>query len=195
MKEAYFIEVIQEISSLCSKVVDEHNSKVKGTDDLEHICEPFESECNLKDYFMSLSDTTLNTVCALMDFGREFHSPVLPINLKEIFNKSHLPYWFDKNKAEKKEWTANYLVDKAPSLSKYLRRAAELLIYIKDKNIALKHKCGGALIEVEGEGYIFDKHSEYDEYDDEDYELKLECIRCKCPVTKRVTRSYFDKQI
>lgn len=181
MKDLYFIDVINDIISLCSAINNNINSS--------------KEENSLNTYLMNLSDTTLNTICALMDFGRSFSFKVLPINLTAIFNKSYLPYWFKKNETDKKEWIVSYLTDKIPNLSKYLIRARELLIYSKEKEIKLEHNCGGNLIENEDKRYIFGPWTEDDDYDDQNYELSLKCLKCKCNVTKNVRRDYFKKQI
>ena len=119
----------------------------------------------------------------------------MPINLTALFNKSYLPYWFDKNKDEKKEIIAYYLSGKSLALPKYLKRAEELLFFSKDIEIQLKHKCGGNLVESEGSKYIFDSWNEDDEYDEEEYELNLECLKCRNTITKIVGRNYFKQQI
>ena len=118
----------------------------------------------------------------------------MPINLTAIFNKSYLPYWFDKNKDEKKEITAYYLSGKGKFLSEYLKRA-EKLLFSKDIEIQLKHECGGHLIEIEGSNYPCDSQDEKYEYDEEEYELNLECLKCGNNITKIVDRNYFKQQI
>lgn len=179
MKASYFISVI---NSLCSAVLLKDTVKIGSLDDfdVESLVDSPEERA-LKKYLMTLTDTTLNTICALMDFGRDFAFKVLPINLTILFNKHYLPYWFDKNKDEKKEWTVNYLADKVSVLTKYLRRAEELLFYSKDKELKPKDDCGGALVE--------------DEYDEQEYELHLKCLKCQRSVTKIVYRDYFRQQI
>ena len=203
MKDSYFISVISDISSLCSAVMAKEDcSSVRvetlslDDDDLKKLLTVSKEEQALKAYLMGLTDTTLNTICALMDFGRQHAVKLLPINLTATFNKYYLPYWFDKNKDDEKEWTVNYLIDKVGCLSKYLRRAEELLIYSKDKEIKLEHDdCGGALVEDEDQRYVFRPWTEKDEYDEQDYELHLKCLKCNREVTKIVGRSYFKQQI
>ena len=143
---------------------------------------------DLTKYLMGLTDTTLNTICAMMEFGRDFNMKVLPINLTAIFNKYYLPYWFDKNKDEDKEITVSYFSEKSLALLKYLKRAEELLLFSKNIQIKLKHECGGYLVESEESRYSFDSCNEEDEYDEQEYELNLECLKCGHTITKSVYR-------
>lgn len=197
MKESYFISVINDISSLCSAVIanEGHISfdSVK-TLDLEDLVTNSKEKQELKSYLTGLTDTTLNTICALMDFGRSHQIKILPINLTAKFNKLYLPEWFNRN--DNKKDTVNYLAGKVRCLSRYLKRAEELLFYSKDKNINLTHNlCGGALIEQEGERYLFGDWTEEDEYDEQEYELHLKCLNCGEEVTEIVHRNYFRQQI
>lgn len=192
MNETYFKQVISDINSLCYLIKD--NNTESCAQDLDSIMSSKEEQ-DLTKYLIRLTDTTLNTICAMMAFGRDFNMKVLPINLTAIFNRYYLPYWFDKNKDEKKEITADYLSEKSLSLPRYLKRAEELLIFSKDMQIQLKHECGGDLVESDGSKYIFDSWSEKDEYDEQEYELNLECLKCRNTITKIVDRSYFKQQI
>ena len=191
VKEAYFKQVISDINHLCYSI--KNNNTQSSAQDLDSIMASKEEQ-DLTKYLMGLTDTTLNTICAMMDFGRHFNMKVLPINLTAIFNKSYLPYWFDKNKDEKKEITAYYLSEKGKFLSEYLKRA-EKLLFSKDIEIQLKHECGGHLIEIEGSNYPCDSQDEKYEYDEEEYELNLECLKCGNNITKIVDRNYFKQQI
>lgn len=201
MKDSYFKNVISEINSLCSAIaqsegVDPLKNTTIDVKDMDGLFAISKEKQALKNYLMELSDTTLNTICALMDFGRENQNKVLPINLTAVFNQNCLPYWFNKNKSQKKSWTVNYLADKWNRLPKYLKRAEELLFYSKEEEIKLIHdSCGGELIEKDGTRYVFGDWTEEDKYDEQDYELNLKCMKCGAHTTKVVNRAYFKKQI
>lgn len=171
MKEEYFDQVIFDITKLCN---DLRNERVN-------------TERDLYAYLNNLTDTTLNTVCALMDFGRMYGCSTLPINLEKIFNKYYLPYWFDSNKSKAKDMTVEYLVDKYFVLPKYLCRAQYLLFHSKNYNIPLTDDCGGYLYVDETDGII---QVGYDEY-----ELNLKCLKCKSRVTKVVSRDFLTRRI
>lgn len=200
MKDSYFIDVIKEINSLCSAIEKSKNIDYSknATMDIKNFNGLFtktKEEQTLKTYLMGLSDDTLDTICALMDFGRQYSWKILPINLSAKFNRLFLSYWVDKNSNDSKQMTVNYLFSKRPVLAKYLKRAAELLFYSTEKEIKLTHDCGGDLVEVNEERYLFDFWTEDDEYDEQDYELHLKCLKCEEHVTKIVDRRYFRQQI
>lgn len=202
MKEEYFKKVIDDITLLCNQSIEKTENRkgkkedIENHDILQSILELAEDKKDIREYLIGLSDTTLNVICALMDFGRRYKLKILPINLDKIFNKYYLPNWFDKNKSEKKEWIADYLSDKRYVLPKYLRRAEELLIYSKSENICLTHECGGCLIETDGERFAIDSMLD-DDFEDkwEKYELKLTCLKCGGHSSKTVDKSYFNKAI
>lgn len=193
MKEEYFEGVISKISDLYyesrEKEFSNNNKKVEFESLIINQSELKEYASNRKelvDYLNSLTDTTLNVICALMDFGRRYDYKVLPINLNKFFNKYYLPYWFDKNETEDKYNTVSYLVSKK-SLPEYLNRAKYILFYSKEYNIDLVHECGGSLCLEESDGV---EQVEYDTY-----ELHLMCLKCKGKVSKFVDEDFFDKRI
>lgn len=191
MKEEFFIKIISEISNLCYDLQEkESNEKVEDDGvilDVDDILEHYSNREELEDYLTGLTDTTLNTICALMEFGRRYENKVLPINLDKYFNKYYLPYWFEKNKGEEKEDTSSYLADKSLVLPRYLNRAKEILFYSKNDNIELTHECGGSLCLEDSDGI--------EQIDSYEYELHLECLRCGFKANKIVDKDYFNQRI
>lgn len=189
MKEEYFKQVIFEISNLCS-ILNEKESNdsdkiaISNLSDFD-IEEYYSNRGDLTNYLIELSDTTLNTVCALMNFGSDYNHRVLPINLTKVFNKFYLTYWFDKNQHEDKEIIVDYLISKSNVLPKYLNRAIHILFYLKDSNLNLNHNCGGSL-------YLDDGITKID-YNL--YELNLNCMKCNQSVTKVVDEHYLNNSI
>lgn len=196
MKEEYFNEVINQITRICTDIEEKgKRDKAKNLDiisakDISKIYDIMSYSSNrevLVEYLMGLTDTTLNTICALMDFGRRYECRVLPINLEGCFNKYYLPYWFDMNKNTNKRETANYLADKHGVLPGYLSRARFLLFNSKGANIELKDDCGGLLCIDDTDGII---QIEYDAY-----ELTLRCLKCNKVVTKIVDEYFLHDMI
>lgn len=196
MKEQYFEQVISEISDLCNDLKNENerlkskNNIIGGVIDFSDITlyeQLHENGNKLHTYLTSLSDTTLNTICALMEFGRMYNYMVLPINLNKVFNKYYLPYWFNINKDEEKSMTALYLANKHNVLPRYLNRAKNILFYSKQDNIPLTHDCGGYLYLEESDGIV--------PVDYDTYELNLKCLKCNSSVIKTVTEEYLEKRI
>lgn len=191
MKEEYFKGVISKISDLCYEIREKEysNNDVKFESLIINQRELKEYASNRKElveYLNSLTDTTLNVICALMDFGRRYDYKVLPINLNKFFNKYYLPYWFDKNETEDKYNTVNYLVSKK-SLPEYLNRAKSVLFDSKKDNIDFVHECGGSLCLEESDGV---EQVEYDRY-----ELHLMCLKCNGKTSKFVNKDFFDREI
>lgn len=192
MKEEYFKGVISKISDLYYEIREKESSNNEDEEFKSLFFDEFELEAyhfnrkELVDYLNSLTDTTLNVICALMDFGRRYNCKVLPINLNNFFNKYYLPYWFDKNKTEDKNDTVYYLVSKK-SLPEYLSRAKFILFDSKKYNIDLVHECGGSLCLEESDGV---EQIEYDTY-----ELHLMCLKCDGRVSKIVDEDFFNKKI
>lgn len=171
MKEEYFNRVILDITNLCEDLLSGHNCDKK----------------KLFEYLNNLTDTSLNTICALMDFGRAFSYRTLPINLEKFFNTYYLTYWFDANEKADKNSTASYLAAKYSVLPRYLNRAQTLLFESKHLNIALEHECGGLLCLEESDPIV--------QYDHHEYELNLKCVKCKMPVKKIVHEDFLEKGI
>ncbi|MDU6115919.1 MAG: hypothetical protein E6649_16015 [Paeniclostridium sordellii] len=191
MKEEFFIKIISEISKLCYDL-EEKESNEKNEDngvilELDDILDFYSDRKELDDYLIGLTNTTLNTICALMDFGRRYENKVLPINLDKYFNKYYLPYWFEQNKGQKKEYISSYLADKSPVLPRYLNRAKELLFYSKNDNIELTHECGGSLCLEDSDGI--------EQIDSHEYELHLACLKCGSKVNKIVDKDYLNHSI
>lgn len=194
MNEPYFEQVILDISILCKDLESRRknidNEKIEGAVTLSGISglrERAKNRQELNKYLTDLSSTALNTICALMDFGRMYNGNVLPINLEKLFNKYYLPYWFDKNKSEEKSITASYLISKYTVLPRYLNRAKDLLFYSKHENISFVDDCGGFLYLDEVDGIV--------QVDYDCYELHLKCLKCNSNVVKIVDRSFLNKMV
>ena len=129
MKEEYFKEVISNITKLCQEEREKECSNKNSNElkvevlfysasEIEELKDGHIYRENLEKYLYNLTDTTINVICALMDFGRSNMGKVLPINLNKFFNKFYLPYWFNKNTNEDKGIIIEYLVSKK-DLDKY----------------------------------------------------------------------------
>lgn len=197
MKEEYFKEVISNITKLCQEEREKECSNKNSNElkvevlfysasEIEELKDGHIYRENLEKYLYNLTDTTINVICALMDFGRSNMEKVLPINLNKFFNKFYLPYWFNKNTNEDKGIIIEYLVSKK-DLDKYLNRAEYLLFFAKDYNIDLEHECGGSL-------YLDDQNA-IEQIDYDIYELHLTCFRCGEGTFKLVSKKFFDRSI
>ena len=194
MKEEYFKEVISKISELCCEIT-EKESYPKNSNDLKSIFGRADVKAfkeltsyreELKKYLYNLSDKTLNVICAMMDFGRNYSGKVLPINLNKVFNKYYLPYWFEQNEHADKGGIVSYLVYKKP-LAEYLKRAEFILFDSKKANIDFEHDCGGFLYLKDASGI---EQIDYDEY-----ELHLKCLNCEAEVSKYVDPKFLERSI
>ena len=190
MNESYFEQVILDISNLCKDLKNKREMRENSTADLSGIdryIQRAKDREELYTYLTNLTDATLNTICAMMEFGRTHECNVLPINLDKSFNEYYLPYWIYKNKNEEKYATVSYLIDKYNKLPIYLNRAKDILFYSKDSNIPLVHECGGYLCLDETDGIV--------QVDYDIYELYLTCLNCKSKTIKSVNEEYFKKEI
>lgn len=200
MKEAYFEQVISDISNLCEDLKSKREMReskeeregiviesVVGLSGVDEYKQRAKDRQELYAYLTNLTDTTLNTICAMMDFGRRYECKVLPVNLEKFFNKYYLPYWFDKNENEEKSITVSYLIDKYSVLPRYLNRAKEILFYSKENNIPLVDECGGYLCLDESDGIV--------QVDYDMYELYLTCLKCNSKVIKIVDGEYLNQRI
>ena len=190
MNEPYFEQVILDISNLCEDLKNKTEMRKNSTADLPTVDgyrQKAKDREELYAYLTNLTDETLNTICALMHFGRMHQFNVLPINLDKLFNKHYLSHFFEINKSEEKSETALYLISIYNKLPVYLNRAKDILFYSKDSNIPLVHKCGGYLCLDETDGIV--------QVDHDMYELHLTCLNCKSEIIKRVNEEYFKKEI
>lgn len=190
MDEANLDQVILDISNLCDDYKNKIEMRKNSNTDLSCIdgyIQRAKDREELSTYLINLTDDTLNTICALMDFGRTHLCNVLPINLDKIFNEHYLSYFYCINKNEDKYATASYLIAKYDKLPIYLNRAKDILFYSKDKNIPLVHECSGYLYLDETDGIVQVDHNMY--------ELHLTCLKCKSKTIKMVPEEYFKKEI
>lgn len=185
MNEVNFEQIISDICGLC-KDLEKKRENRRDVEGIELYKQRASERQELEKYLTSLTSDTLNTICAMMDFGRTYLNKTLPVNLDQVFNKYYLTYWFDKNKNEEKSITASYLIGMYSVLPKYLNRAKDILYYLKERNIPLLDDCGGYLCLEESDGIV--------EVDYDTYELHLKCLECKSCMTKIVDKKYLSQK-
>lgn len=208
MKENSFKEVIADIIELCKKEVKEtkevnKNGNDKKTNEFKvedwiinaSEIEYFKNEDfyrkDLEKYFHTLSDKTINFICALMNFGQEYSSRALPINLNKLFSEVYLPYWTDMNGYRDKKDIIDYLLSKK-NLDQYLNRANDILFSFKGNNIEFKCTCGGFLYLPDSSCIeLYNPCGDYNKY-----ALHLKCFSCENETVEYVDEKFLeDKSI